>query len=447
MVGSMPLHKSDSREILELAVPAILSQISLTAVEVVDTIFIGQLGPIPLAASGLIMLIVWNIRMMAEGFGIGLTTCVARMVGAGDLRNASLYFRAAIIGFSVLGLLLVPMLRFTHNGLFRVMQMPKELFPASRDYFSLFVLFIPFVYLLVALQFGFRAAGNTLTPMIVGVGMNVVNLVLDWILIFGRFGFPEMGIRGAALASGISFVCGAGALLVLSLKKPWGPFGKGPFFSFSHLGKVLRFGLPATAERMTMSISQIVVMALSVNPLGSYSIAGFQIVIRLASLSFMPGFGFSIAASTLTGQNLGAEKPERAERLVWKSVLYAAGIFAAVAVLYFTIPETLIRLFTESKDIISIARRPLRLYAAMAIFLAPTLVVSGGLRGAGETRFPMIIMFLSRFFIRLPLCWSLSIRAGLGLFGVWIGMCSDFLIRSIVLTLKFRQGKWKQIKV
>lgn len=447
MVGSMPLHKSDSREILELAVPAILSQISLTAVEVVDTIFIGQLGPIPLAASGLIMLIVWNIRMMAEGFGIGLTTCVARMVGAGDLRNASLYFRAAIIGFSVLGLLLVPMLRFTHNGLFRVMQMPKELFPASRDYFSLFVLFIPFVYLLVALQFGFRSAGNTLTPMIVGVGMNVVNLVLDWILIFGRFGFPEMGIRGAALASGISFVCGAGALLVLSLKKPWGPFGKGPFFSFSHLGKVLRFGLPATAERMTMSISQIVVMALSVNPLGSYSIAGFQIVIRLASLSFMPGFGFSIAASTLTGQNLGAEKPERAERLVWKSVLYAAGIFAAVAVLYFTIPGTLIRLFTESKDIISIARRPLRLYAAMAIFLAPTLVVSGGLRGAGETRFPMIIMFLSRFFIRLPLCWSLSIRAGLGLFGVWIGMCSDFLIRSIVLTLKFRQGKWKQIKV
>lgn len=440
-------HTSDSREILGLAVPAILTQVSLTVVEVVDTIFIGKLGPIPLAASGLIMLIVWNVRMMAEGFGVGLTACIARMVGARDLRNAALYFRTAIIGFALLGILLVPVLRFTHNGLFRAMQMPEELFSASRDYFSLFVLFIPFVYLVVAQQYGFRAAGDTLTPMLVGVGMNVVNLILDWVLIFGKFGLPAMGIRGAAFASGISFVCGAGTLMLLASKKSWGPFRKGPVFSLSHLIKVLRFGLPATVERMTMSISQIIVMALAVNPLGSYSVAGFQIVIRLASLSFMPGFGFSIAASTIAGQNLGAAKPKRGERLIWKSVLYATCIFAAVAILYFVLPDSLIRMFTDSKEIISIARRPLRLYAIMAVFLAPTMVMGGGLRGAGDTRFPMIVMFLSRFFIRLPVCWALSIQAGLGLFGVWIGMCLDFFIRSVVLTLKFRQGKWKFIKV
>lgn len=438
---------SDSAAILGLAVPAILTQLSLTLVEVVDTIFIGRLGPVPLAASALIMLIIWNVRMMAEGFGVGLTACIARMVGAGDNKNAALYFRSGVIGFVLLGIALVPLFRFTHTGIFHAMQMPADLFPSSKAYFSLFIYFIPFVYLLTALQFGFRAAGDTRTPMIVGIIMNSVNVFLDWVLIFGKFGFPAMGVRGAAAASVSSFVIGSVILLIISAGKPWGPFQEGRFFAFSHLLNILKFGIPAVIERITMSISQIVVMALAVNPLGSYSVAAFQIVLRLASLSFMPGFGFSIAASTMTGQNLGAKNPDRAQRLVWKSAGFAAGIFAALAILYFTIPDGLISLFTDTSAILNMTRRPLRIYAAMAVFLAPAMVFGGGLRGAGDTRFPMLIMFGSRFFIRVPVCWLLSIHVGLGLVGVWIGMCFDFFIRAVLLSIKFKRGTWKQIRV
>lgn len=442
-----PVRKSDTSIILNLAVPAILTQISLTLVEVVDTIFIGRLGPLPLAASALIMLIIWNVRMIAEGFGVGLTTCISRMVGAEDNHNASLYFRSAVIGFLILGVVLVPVFQFTHTGMFRLMKMPENLFPASKAYFSLFTYFIPFVYVLTALQFGFRAAGDTRTPMIVGIIMNLLNVFLDWVLIFGKFGMPKMGIRGAAVASVSSFIVGCGILLVVSARRNWGPFQEGKFFSFPHLWKIIRFGVPATIERITMAVSQIAVMALAVNPLGSYPVAAFQIVLRLASLSFMPGFGFSIAASTLVGQSLGAGKPTQASRLVWKSVGFAAIIFSAVAILYFTIPKTLISLFTDAREILILTRRPLRIYAAMAVFLAPAMVTGGGLRGAGETRFPMLTMVASRFCIRLPLCWVFSIHLGLGLTGVWIGMCFDFFIRAIVLSSTFYRGKWKHIRV
>ncbi len=441
------LSTTDSSTILRLAIPAILTQLSLTLVEVVDTIFIGRLGPIPLAASALIMLIIWNVRMMAEGLGVGLTTCISRMIGAEDTKNASLYFRTGLIGFIVLGILLVPVFRFTHTGIFRAMRMPANLFPDSRAYFSLFIYFIPFVYMLTALQFGFRAAGDTRTPMIVGIIMNLINVFLDWVLIFGKLGLPAFGVRGAAAASVSSFVIGSVILLAVSARKNWGPFRAGRFFSFPHLWKIIRFGIPATIERITMSVSQIVVMAVAVNPLGSYSVAAFQVVLRLASLSFMPGFGFSIAASTMVGQSLGAEDPEQASRLVLKSVGFAALIFAGVAVLYFSIPNSLITLFTDTKEILDLARQPLRIYAVMAVFLAPTMVFGGGLRGAGDTRFPMLAMFGSRFLVRIPVCWLLSIHAGLGLPGVWIGMCSDFFIRAVLLSIKFKRGSWKHIQI
>jgi Na+-driven multidrug efflux pump len=122
-------------------------------------------------------------------------------------------------------------------------------------------------------------------------------------------------------------------------------------------------------------------------------------------------------------------------------------IFAGVSILYFTVSKQLIAMFTNEPAILSIARTPLRIYAACAVFLAPVMVLGGGLRGAGETRFPMLAMFSSRFFIRIPLCWLLSIKLGWGLTGVWIGMCFDFFLRSFVLILKFRQGKWKKIEI
>jgi len=433
--------------ILGLAVPVIFSQLSLTMVQIVDTMFIGRLGPLQLSAAALVGLLFWNIQNIGEGFSVGLTACVARMIGSKDLEEAALFVKTGQIGLAVLGVAFIPLFYSIIIPIFRVIAMPEELFGFGASYMYSLIPFIPFIFLLTAVQAAYRASGNTKTPMVVGFAMNGLNIFLDWVLIFGKLGFPTLGIAGAAIASGISFTAGWAALLIISGKYEWGSRGKAVVFSFSHLWRIIRLGLPATIERMTMSISQLMVIALSVNPLGSFHIAASHIVIRMASISFMPGFGFSIAASTLSGQKLGAGKPEEGARYIWHTVIFCAFVMAGISVLFFSIPGSLSRLFTDDITILALTPTPLRIYASFAVFLAPTMVLSGGLRGAGDTTFTMITMFCTRFIIRLPLSYVLSIVLGFGLTGVWIAMCSDFVIRAVILSIRMNRGKWKTIKI
>jgi len=433
--------------IINLAVPAILGQLSLTMVQLVDTMFIGRLGPLQLSAAALVGLLFWNIQNIGEGFSVGLTACIARMIGSRKTKEAVVFAKTGQIGLAVLGTAFIPVLYSIMTPLFRVIAMPEELFTFGASYLNSLIPFIPFVFLLTAVQAAYRASGNTKTPMVVGFAMNGLNIFLDWVLIFGNLGFPALGMGGAALASGISFAGGWLALYLLSGKYSWGSRGKAAAFSFSHLLRIIRLGVPATIERMAMSVSQLMVIAISVNPLGSYYIAASHIVIRMASISFMPGFGFAIAASTLSGQKLGAGKPDEAARYIWHTVIFCSFVMAGISILFFSVPEGLSRLFTNDPTLLALTPVPLRIYASFAVFLAPTMVLSGGLRGAGDTTFTMITMFCTRFIIRLPLSWVLSISFGFGLTGVWIAMCSDFVIRALILSVRMKQGKWKDIKI
>ncbi len=443
---SKPMQKTASR-IFSLAIPVIVSQISLTFVQIVDTMFLGRLGPIQLGATALVGVLLWNLINVGEGFSVGLTACIARMIGAGDDHQASSFFRSGLVGITILGILLVPILLLLEKGIFLAMRMPGELYTYGSEYFIWFVVFLPSIYFLTATQAAFRAAGDTRAPMIVGFIMNGINVLLDYLFIFGKLGFPEMGVHGAALASGISYTAGWIMLFSILNRRSWGPLHKGSQFSLDKLFRIVKFGIPATIERLAMSVSQLMVMALSVTPLGSYYIASFHIVIRLASLSFMPGFGFAISAATMAGQSLGAKRPEEAEKLVWHTVMYAALVMAGISILYYSLPTWLVRLFTNSEEIVAISKSPLRIYATMVVFLSLSMVLGGGLRGAGDTKYPMIIMFLSRFAIRLPLSWILSIHYGLGLSGVWMAMCTDFVIRAGLLSLRMRSGNWKKIRI
>ncbi len=181
--------------------------------------------------------------------------------------------------------------------------------------------------------------------------------------------------------------------------------------------------------------------------MGNIAIASFHIVMRLASLSFMPGFGFAIATASLTGQHLGASDPDGAERIMWIGTFYCGLVMAIISIIYFLFPEYLTSLFTSSIDIIVLTKVPLRIYALMVVFLAPAMVLRGGLQGAGDTAFTMKMMILSRFVIRLPLSWILAIFFGYGLSGVWFAMCFDFLIRGIIFVFYTRRGSWRTVKV
>lgn len=442
-----PGHK-DSRMLLKLAIPAMITQLSMTLVNVVDTMFIGRLGVLEIGASAVTGLIIFNITAVGDGFSTGMVATIARMIGEKDKENASVFSTTGIVILVILGLLLTPILLFGAPYIFRFMRLPLDLIDSAWEYYSVFISFVPAIFAFLAISASFRARGNTKTPMLVGFGINILNILLDWALIFGKLGFPAMGLRGAALASGLSFLAGSIVLGLISIYSPTGLLTiKRAYISIPHFIRIVKIGVPSMIERFAMSFSQLLVMAISVNPMGNIAIASFHIVMRLASLSFMPGFGFAIATASLTGQHLGASDAEGAARTMWIGTFYCGLVMAMISIIYFLFPEYLTSLFTSSTNIIVLTRQPLKIYALMAIFLAPAMVLRGGLQGAGDTAFTMKMMILSRFIIRIPLSWFLGIHLDYGLSGVWFAMCVDFLIRGLVFVIYTKKGTWRTVKV
>ncbi len=443
-----PSAKKESNILLKLAIPAMITQLSMTLVNIVDTMFIGRLGALEIGASAVTGLIIFNITAVGDGFSTGMVATIARMVGEKDSKNASIFSTTGTVILVLLGLVLTPVLLVGAPYIFMFMRLPLDLIDTAWDYYSVFISFVPVIFAFIALSASFRARGDTKTPMLVGFGMNILNIFLDWTLIFGKLGFPAMGLRGAALASGLSFFAGSLVLGCISVYSPKGLFKlKKTYISLSHFIRIIKIGIPSMIERFAMSFSQLLVMAISVNPMGNIAIASFHIVMRLASLSFMPGFGFAIATASLTGQHLGASDPDGAERIMWIGTFYCGLVMAIISIIYFIFPEYLTSLFTSSTEIIVLTRQPLKIYALMVVFLAPAMVLRGGLQGAGDTAFTMKMMILSRFVIRLPLSWILAIHLGYGLSGVWFAMCFDFLIRGFLFIIYTRKGSWRTVKV
>jgi putative MATE family efflux protein len=438
------IRKNDSRRMLILAFPAMVTQLSATAVQIVDTIFIGRISPLAIAAAAVTGIIVFNITAVGDGFCTGMVAAISRMIGRGDRKEAAVFSTTGIVILTLIGAVFTPILLVSADFLFRILQIPPDLKQTAWEYYSAFISFVPAIFSFEALSASFRARGDTKTPMIVGFGINIINVILDWVLIFGNLGVPAMGVMGAALASGISFFAGSLLLVFLSIFTKDGLFTlKRTYLSISHFIRIARIGVPSMIERFAMSFSQLLVMSLAVNPLGALAIASFHIVMRLASLSFMPGFGFAMATATLTGQHLGASDPDGAERMVWTGTLQCGILMAVISTLYFTLPGPLISLFTASAEVIQITAAPLKIYACFAVFLAPAMVIRGGLQGAGDTSYSLKVMLLSRFVIRLPLSWLLGVYLNLGLSGVWLAMCMDFIIRGAAFTIYVRRDSWK----
>jgi len=403
--------------VLSLALPVMGTQIANTMVQLVDTMFIGRIDALSLGAAALTGTLIWNIQMISEGFATGLTATVSRRIGEKRPELASEFLRTGLITTLIVSLIILPLVYFGSDLLFNLIRMPSELFDLSNSYFKMFMLFLPSIYGITAIQAAFNASGETKTTMKVSLLMNVINIFLDWVLIFGHFGLPPMGIAGAALASGISFTAGFLILLFISFFREWSPLRGFALYSVGHLKLIVKIGLPALVSNMAMGVSQMAVMVFAVTPLGSLSLGAFNIVLKLASVSFMPGFGFAIAAGTSTGQSLGEGDPQKARKMTLIAAFYCTIVMALISITYFIIPDLMISLFTNDSTIVSMTRDALKTYALFAVFLAPAMVFGGTIKGAGDTTFAMFVMLISRFVLRLPAAWLLGIVLNGGLTG------------------------------
>lgn len=306
-----------------------------------------------------------------------------------------------------------------------------------------------FLCLMMVLSSCLRGAGDTKTPMKIAIVSNVINIVLDYILIFGIFNFNGLGILGAGIATTISRIVGA----ILLLRKINSNETK---IHINILGKwsidkdilksITKIGLPAGFEKLIMRFGQLVYGGLIIK-IGTEAYAAHNIAGTIEAFSYLPGMGFGVAAATLVGQSLGAKKADEAQRYGLISYFLATGFMVIVAASFYIFAPFLAGLFSEDQEVIDLVVKVLRIIALFQPFLCITLVITSALQGAGDTKFPMYSTFIGIWGVRVLGTYILGMKLNMGLVGVWLSYALDVTVRGIILMIRFMKGKWKEIKI
>ncbi len=440
------------RVVLKLAIPVIVSNLLYTFQNIVDTIMLGHYRDpaVSLSAAGLGGMLYFLMFPLIMGLTTGGVAIIARRWGEKNYKEAQEVFNSL---YSLLILISIPISLF---AVFLGWTLPvamgagTEVVEEAYKYIMGVFSFYPFAVFMAVYQSSLRAAGDTKTPMLVDIIANVWNVVWNFLLIFGYLGFPELGVLGAGLATGSSYV--AGTLFYLLLQKRgklviYPDLKSKEKMRWSTVKKLFRIGIPAGVERGMWALTSFIYTALIFTVSGSLGYSSFQVGLRAESIAYMPGFGFSIAATTLVGQYLGKKDEKKAKRAAMEAAKMAAMFMGVAGIIMILFPKYIALLFTDDPQIISLAS----LYLFMMGFTEPALgtlfTLAGGMRGAGYTTMPMVINLSGLLGIRLGLAVVFAFIFGLGLFGVWLGMFFETFIRAIWMYYEFSRGRWMKVKV
>ncbi|KLU40760.1 MAG: MATE family efflux transporter [Limnochordia bacterium] len=452
--NAMPTAVSGQPElrarVFKLAGPAIVENLLHTMVGVVDTAMVGRLGAYALASVGLANQI-FNISLTVfAALATGSTALVARYIGAESREEAAEVARQSlVVGVYVSGVVLLALVGMGPAFL-------RLLFPRAEEavlyHGGLYVRIVAaaqmFNYFLIIINGVLRGAGDTQTPMRITALVNGINVILNAFLIYGIGPFPALGVAGAAIATAISQSIGGllaarallrSQLVLVKLSDSFRP-------NAVMIKRIMNIGVPAGVEQGIMRVAQLA-YTMIVSSLGTVAYAAHQVALNAESLSFMPGAGFAVAATTLVGQNLGAERPDEAEKAGYESRRMAVVVMSVMGVVFLLFPRPLVSIFSADPEVMELAVVCLRLVAVSQPALATIMVLAGALRGAGDTRAIVKITLLGFILVRICVAYVLAVVLGIGLVGAWIGMVVDLFFRSFLINQRFRSGQWKLIRV
>ena len=450
--GLRSFNKFDKKRIatiMALALPAMIENILQVLIGTVDTYFIGKIGTEAIAGVGITNLIMNIYIAFFLALGVGATTIVSRNIGSNNIENANNAVKQSIImalgigaAFGIINLI------FSKNILLFLGAEEKVLQYALPYFISVAVPSV-FLCLMMILSSSLRGAGDTKTPMKIAIVSNIINIVLDYILIFGIFNFNGLGILGAGIATTISRIVGVILLLIKinsnETKIHIDVFGKWSIDK-DILKSITKIGLPAGVEKLIMRFGQLVYGGLIIK-LGTKAYAAHNIAGTIESFSYLPGMGFGVAAATLVGQSLGAKKADEAQKYGLMSYFLSTGFMVIVGAAFYIFAPFLAGLFSEDLEVIALVVKVLRIIALFQPFLCITLVITSALQGAGDTKFPMYSTFIGIWGVRVLGTYILGIKLNLGLVGVWLSYALDVTVRGIILMIRFMKGKWKEIEI
>ncbi len=409
---------------------------------------VGSLGPSALAGVGVGGQFYWLLESIGAIAPAGLTAVLARAIGRGDPESADASFHQAQIlgaGLALLGSAALLPLTTRAIALYGV---EPDVIALGSDY--LWWRIWGTLPLSIAMVFGagLRAAGDVKTPLRVSIIAALVNVFLNWVLIYGNLGAPALGVVGAAMASDIALVAMAGLFyglwrtrrLVLS---PTGASWKPDPPMLRRLGRI---GTPAGVESGFFQLGLLAFQRL-MSPFGTNVIAAYNIGTTILSFSFIPGIGFSMAAATLVGQHLGARSPDRAASAGWRSTTAAVATMSGFGALLVVGARPIAEAFTTDPAVVSLTITILWILAVAHPFMAVEFAIGGSLRGAGDTLFPMLTVFSGLIMVRIGLALALVTWFDAGIQLVWSALIADYVLKSVMLIARFRSSAWKKRRI
>lgn len=434
-------------DIIRIAWPSFIELILTQLTSMVDLMMVGQLGAWALSAVGLTTQPKFLMMTMFTAMNVGATAMVARYKGAGNPEKANSILRQALI--------LTLVLSSVSSLIGFIFSEPLVAFMGAADAQTLAggtiylqIQFAGFVFmaLTTTVTAALRGVGDSRTAMVYNLTANVVNVIFNYLLIYGKFGFPEMGVAGASLATVIgqcvAFVLAFRAVLKknsgylhLSFRDSFKP-------DWDALGSIFKIGLPALLEQAIMRCGMII-YSKTVAGLGTVAFATHQVCMNIQSLSFMNGNAFAVSATSLMGQSLGKKRPDMAQAYVSRTQRVGMLVSILIAMVLFFFGGTVVSLYNNEPEIVQTGAQIMKMMALIQPFQSSQFIIAGALRGAGDTKATAVITFLTVLLVR-PAFAIFSIHVlNWGLYGAWVAMVLDQLLRTTFVFGRFNSGKWK----
>lgn len=436
------------RAILLLSVPMVLEMVMESIFAVVDVFYVARVGADAIAAVGITESVLTLLYAVAVGLGMSTTAMVARRIGEKDPAGAAVAAVQAIaigivlsLPIAIAGIIFAP-------KLLDLMGASPNIVETGWGYTGVMLggnLTIMLLFLNNAI---FRGAGDAAIAMRALWLANIANIILDPCFIFGWGPFPELGITGAAVATNIGRGLGVTYQFIVLFR------GKGRVrlnrqqlqLDRRVMLRLLRVSVGGISQFLIGTASWVGLVRI-IAIFGSAALAGYTVAIRVIVFGILPSWGLSNAAATLVGQNLGAQKPERAERSVWLTSVCNMIFLGTVGIIFIFFAETLIRLFTGDPAVVPIGANCLRIISYGYLFYALGMVIVQAFNGAGDTYTPTVINLFCYWLFQIPLAYGLSLPAGFGPDGVFWAIATAESIIAVVGVLVFRRGRWKERKI
>lgn len=433
-----------SRAIFLLSVPAVLEMIMESVFVITDIFFVSRLGADAVATVGITESIVMIVYAISIGLAVATTSMVSRRIGEKDAERASITaFQAIFTGLIVSFLIGLPGLIYSPR-LLEIMGASPFIIKELSGYTRIMLGSNTVIMLLFIINAVFRSSGDAAIAMrILWIG-NIINIVLDPCLIFGWGPFPEMGITGAAIATTL----GRGLAVLYQFfllfygRKRIQMYVRHLKINIKIIIRLLRLSLGSIGQNLIGTISWIALVRI-ISIFGSETVAGYTIAIRVITFILLPSWGISNAASTLVGQNLGAKKPDRAEKAAMVTGWINMALLGLLSLLFIIYPAYFINIFIDDPGVIDSGSDCLRIISIGFFAYGFGMVLVNAFNGAGDTITPLKINIFAFWLIEIPLAWFLAIKLGMDQRGVFTAIVISESIMTLTAWLVFRKGNWK----